>query len=351
MWSISASNPEGRAFVTLQIVFLVIAFFATCLRVYSRRLNKAAFDASDYFCFGAFALSIGLVVIEWADARLVDAISTAFSHGWGEDITKFDLADAKFASWIFIAIEIVWNAATACVRVSMLHLYMRVFPVRRFRLICWANVGFNALVFMTIVLGSCLICTPILSSFDKSNPNGHCGDLQAFERYTAVMSLVLDAIIVVLPMPMLWSLQMKTQKKIGISVVFGLGAIICILTLTRIFATRYYYVNNYTKSAALVALITGLEPILGVINACMPFMPLVLKRISETWLFQKATSSLRSSSWRFFRSSSHRGSKYKGSSSTSNGFVKVIEMTPGKESRDIESGKRPGDTEESPERA
>ncbi|KAL8704957.1 MAG: hypothetical protein Q9201_001903 [Fulgogasparrea decipioides] len=318
-----------------------MAFLAVCLRMYSRRLNKATVDASDYFCLSAFVLSIGLVVIQWA----------AFSHGWGEDISKFDLEDAKFASWIFIAIEIVWNAATICVRVSMLLLYMRIFPVRKFHLICWANVGFNGLVFMSIVLGTCLICTPITWSFDKSDPNGKCGDLQSFERYTAVMSLITDAIIVVLPMPMLWGLQMKMQKKVGISIVFGLGAIICILTLTRIFATKYYYINNYTKSAALVSLITGLEPILGVINACMPFMPLVAKRITRTSFFQKATASLRLSSRKIHRSSGYRGSKHKGSTSSSNGLVKIIEMTSNKGSGDIESGKRSRDANESPERA
>ncbi|KAL8730562.1 MAG: hypothetical protein Q9166_004016 [cf. Caloplaca sp. 2 TL-2023] len=339
MWSISESNPAGRAFIVIQIVFLVIAFLAVCLRVYSRRLNKAIFDGSDYWCFAGFMLSIGLIVIQWA----------AFSHGWGEDISKFDLEDARFASWIFIAIEIVWNAATGCVRVSMLLLYIRIFPVRNFRNICWANVGLNALVFVSIVLGTCLICTPITWSFDKSDPNGKCGNLLKFERYTAVMSLITDAIIVVLPMPMLWRLQMKLQKKIGISVVFGLGAIICILTITRIFASEYYYPNNYTRSAALVSFITGLEPILGVINACLPFMPLVARRISQTSFFQKATASLRSSTRKLNRS--ERSDKYKGSNSSSNGFVKVIEMTPSKGSRDVESAKGSRNEESSPERA
>ncbi|KAI4266001.1 MAG: hypothetical protein L6R38_009021 [Xanthoria sp. 2 TBL-2021] len=274
--------------------------------------------------------------------------SLAFSHGWGEDISKFDLNDARFASWIFVAIGIVWNAATGCIRISMLLLYLRIFPVPRFRQICWANIGLNAVVFATIVLATCLICTPITHSFDKTSIGGHCGDLQAFERYPAVMSLLADAVIVVLPMPMLWRLQMKLSKKIGISIVFGLGAIICILTLTRIFATAYYYTDNYTKSAALVAFITGLEPILGTINACLPFMPLVAKRVAQSSLFQ----SLRSSSRKLGRSRSSGG---KGSSNESeNGFVRVHEMVPGKQWRDCgESGKGSSrrTTEESPDRA
>ena len=51
MWVIPNSNPEGQAFIAVLIIFLVFAFIAFCLRLYSRRLKKAALDASDWFCF------------------------------------------------------------------------------------------------------------------------------------------------------------------------------------------------------------------------------------------------------------------------------------------------------------
>lgn len=49
-WTIPLSNPEGRAFITVLIVFAVIAVGAFGLRIYSRRLKKASLDASDYTC-------------------------------------------------------------------------------------------------------------------------------------------------------------------------------------------------------------------------------------------------------------------------------------------------------------
>ena len=51
MWSIPASNPEGRAFMALLVAFAVLAVAAFCLRLYSRRIHKNSFDASDYACF------------------------------------------------------------------------------------------------------------------------------------------------------------------------------------------------------------------------------------------------------------------------------------------------------------
>ena len=43
--------------------------------------------------------------------------------------------------------------------------------------------------------------------------------------------------------------------------------------------------QDYTKQSALVSLITGLEPILGVTIACLPFMPLVFKNLKQTATF------------------------------------------------------------------
>lgn len=105
----------------------------------------------------------------------------------------------------------------------MLLLYIRIFAIRWFRTLCWAVLGFSVLAMISIILGTCLICRPIMYSFDKTIPNGHCGNLLSFENYTAILSVILDLIIVVLPMPMLWGLQLQRKKKIGLSIVFGMG--------------------------------------------------------------------------------------------------------------------------------
>ena len=64
------------------------------------------------------------------------------------------------------------------------------------------------------------------------------------------------------------------------------------LTFIRIFVTIYVDPQNPTKVEAFTVLITGLEPILGVTNACLPFMPLVFKWIRDTDVFQSASTSL-----------------------------------------------------------
>ena len=70
---------------------------------------------------------------------------------------------------------------------------------------------------------------------------------------------------------------------------------ICILTLTRVIYSFTYDKSNYTKGTALIAFITGLEPSAGVINACMPFMPGVLKgmRLRDSSVYTTVQSILK----------------------------------------------------------
>ncbi|KAL8665828.1 MAG: hypothetical protein Q9202_001950 [Teloschistes flavicans] len=129
-------------------------------------------------------------------------------------------------------------------------------------------------------------------SSNRTIPGGHCGDVKAFEWFTALWNLVADAMIVCLPMPVLWGLKMRTSKKIGLSLTFGVGTIICLLTLTRVLIFRYYQLDDFTKQAAVVAFISVLEPILGVIIACLPLLPPVFHRIGDTKLYLVLTRSL-----------------------------------------------------------
>lgn len=110
---------------------------------------------------------------------------------------------------------------------------------------------------------------------------------------------------------------------------------ICALTLTRVICSHYYYIHNYTKQAALIALITALEPIIGVINACLPFLPLVLKRLVQSPLFLNTTAPFASisiskrSNKSYHAPNSNNGfARVNGSASNKQGLRSDVEMSP-----------------------
>lgn len=105
----------------------------------------------------------------------------------------------------------------------MLLLYIRMFPSRQFKISCWFLIGLFCIILLTIILASFLICRPLSYSFVPTTPGGHCGDLAAFQLYTATTSMLSDIIVVFLPMPILWKLQLAISKKLGLIAIFGVG--------------------------------------------------------------------------------------------------------------------------------
>ena len=83
-------------------------------------------------------------------------------------------------------------------------------------------MGLVVAFFIGQILTAVLICRPVALQWDKGI-DGKCGKVVGQEIALAVVNMVIDAIIVALPMPVVWHLQMPVKKKVGISSMFALG--------------------------------------------------------------------------------------------------------------------------------
>ena len=70
-----------------------------------------------------------------------------------------------------------------------------------------------------------LICQPLAFNWDQTIPGGHCGNGVAAYIAAHSINFALDGSLAILPMPVLWGLQMPTRKKIEISIMFSLGTL------------------------------------------------------------------------------------------------------------------------------
>ena len=119
----------------------------------------------------------------------------------------------------------LWAASVFLVRASVLVLYIRIFRTRSFRITCYVVHGINVAFFVSTVFSSALICRPLSYSWDKTIPGGKCGDQKSLDLFIGIVNLLLDICVVVLPMPVLWGLQMAVSKKLMLSGMFGLGIV------------------------------------------------------------------------------------------------------------------------------
>ena len=119
----------------------------------------------------------------------------------------------------------IWAAAVFLIRASILVLYIRIFRTKSFRITCYVVHGINFAFFISTILSTVLICRPFAYNWDKAIRGGRCGDQKSLDLYLGIFNLLLDVCVVVLPMPVLWGLQMAVSKKLMLSGMFGLGIV------------------------------------------------------------------------------------------------------------------------------
>lgn len=124
---------------------------------------------------------------------------------------------------IFWASEWMWATSTVCFRLAILLLYVEIFPGNKTFFWCAAGVG--GLVFLywvSSVLTIALLCQPVAYNWDRTIP-GTCGDVLKIQYASAGFNLGIDLGVVLLPLPIVWRLQMSSRKKTGVTASFAIG--------------------------------------------------------------------------------------------------------------------------------
>lgn len=128
---------------------------------------------------------------------------------------------------LLYSIYFVYDIALAITKASALLFLSRIFPKRQspqwFNYAIYATHALNGLWLIAIIFGTVFQCNPVEKGWNPMLPTGKCGSTNSLWLGSAVPSVLIDLIILVLPLPRIWNLQMSGAKKGGITVVFLLG--------------------------------------------------------------------------------------------------------------------------------
>lgn len=69
------------------------------------------------------------------------------------------------------------------------------------------------------------VCTPIAFFYDKTIQGGYCRNQAISGTANAALSLLGDVLILALPIPMIFGLQINITKKIAVTGIFLLGCL------------------------------------------------------------------------------------------------------------------------------
>lgn len=121
---------------------------------------------------------------------------------------------------------------------------------------------------MTLSIGAGL-CQPFAYNWDKTIPGGRCGNADAAYISIAALDIAGDAMIILLPMPMVWKLNISLSNKLGLSFLFALAFLDIIVAILRIYyLTQLNFNTDFTWDATGTYIWSIIEPSLAVIIAC-----------------------------------------------------------------------------------
>jgi hypothetical protein len=148
----------------------------------------------------------------------------------------FEPDNIRWATVVFSA-SLVWIVCVSCIKLSILFAFRDLFDCIVWFVRCVHAMMFVCvLVLIGLIVGLCLRCTPIMFIYNHA-VRGHCifSDTDAYYSIGGV-SLVTDFLVLIMPLPVVWKLRISPLKKLGISAMFGLGAMserILLLLYTR----------------------------------------------------------------------------------------------------------------------
>ncbi|KAJ0128302.1 Uncharacterized protein HZ326_28606 [Fusarium oxysporum f. sp. albedinis] len=170
---------------------------------------------------------------------------------------------------LFIA-EYLFTISICLVKSSILAFYWRIFGVMR-----------STRLFILVTTFQCL---PVSAFWLRFNPNSSemaykCPvDVRMFFIANAIPNNITDILLLLIPIPGIWSLQLRTTQKIAVSGIFALG-----LFVTTVSFVRLYYVVELDFSSVDITWLfseammwTTIELNVGTVCACLPSLRPIL---------------------------------------------------------------------------
>jgi hypothetical protein len=125
------------------------------------------------------------------------------------------------AKYLVVA-EVLYVYNLVWTKISILLMYYRIFHFDYFRKWAYAIGAFIIAWVICITFLFIFICVPVEKLWYPQLP-GHCINQVGTWIANAASTIISDLVILLLPLPQVWSLQLRVTEKIAVTVAFSLG--------------------------------------------------------------------------------------------------------------------------------
>ncbi|KAL4933239.1 CFEM domain-containing protein [Aspergillus undulatus] len=303
------ASDNTLTFPIVNIVGIVVAIVSVVLRV-TNRIVAGQLGLDDYTIVAALLVAVAISGVGFP----------LKTHGLGKNIWTVPFDDISETMKLFFIEENLYVFCTALVKLSMLFLYLRLFPNRPLRLAIFASLWITAAWGLGSFFAQIFSCKPISFYWNQwdGEHEGKCSSHNNLLLGHAIINIVLDVLVIALPMPVLLRLQMSLEKRIGMCIMFAVGLVVTVISILRLVeAVGFNTTMNPTKDFVPVGVWSLLEIDIGIMCSCMPGIRAVFKRLYTTLFRKQSTYGYNSSARRKPSNSNKSGNSGSGSGSAS----------------------------------
>ncbi|GME45538.1 hypothetical protein GTA08_BOTSDO04901 [Neofusicoccum parvum] len=214
----------------------ILSLIVCTLRLYARIFLVKQFGADDISVVVSLVIvqtfnGLGLAIVHYGSGKSMVHVSQQDLLMW------FKLYYVAMCMYLYVALS---------VKISLLLFQRRLFPN------AWLQrITMGLMIFLTLftISGSFALafqCQPVKAGWDKTITDAKCFStftVYQITLYQAILIFITDVAILIMPMPLLYKLNMRTGKKIAIIFIFGSGIIACISPAVR-FSTLNYLLEG-----------------------------------------------------------------------------------------------------------
>lgn len=153
---------------------------------------------------------------------VVGFIFAMYSSGMGIHADKVPMDDIVQMAKFLVVAEVLYVYNLVWTKLSILLMYYRIFHFGYFKKWAYGIGAFIIAWVITITFLFIFICVPVQKLWYSELP-GHCINQVGTWIANAASTIISDLVILLLPLPQVWSLQLRVTEKIAVTLAFSLG--------------------------------------------------------------------------------------------------------------------------------
>ncbi|KAI9649568.1 hypothetical protein NHQ30_002148 [Ciborinia camelliae] len=258
----------------VKIITTVLATLAIFIRIYTKWRIIRQVNLEDYIAVAAWGGYIVFIVTTGFDPKVFG------KHQWDVRLKDFEI----FLYGTYIT-SISFGLAILSIKISILLQYIRIFTAGTRDLMFWSShalMWINVVFYVTLLFMTIFICTPISKFWNVLDTTGHCLDMSHVFIATGTANTISDFLIILLPQPIIWKLQMSFKEHVGVSAIFSTGLLACIASMVRLFISlKLLKSDDVAWWNSIMCIPSYVELGAGIFTSCLPTLPRFFKTMAQ----------------------------------------------------------------------